>query len=209
MIRSEERIPKLRSRGRANRRNLLMAAERLLTGSNGTDVRFSDVFESAGGSRGSAYRIYIGMDDLMQDLAGEWVNNCVVYMNAVQPDTPFSTWQELSDFMVLHGAQYWRQSSETMRVLPRARSNSPASYKQALADLSQCVADMFERHFIMPEIDNWHGKLNFYAQLADLSYADSVRRFDGVTDERVREAQALCREYLSFHLPERLQVRQI
>ena len=100
-------------------------------------------------------------------------------------------------------------SWETLRVLPRARSNAPASYKQALAQLSHCIAGLFDRYFDMPEVENWHGKLNFYAQLADLNYADSLRRHNGITEDRVREAQALCREYLSFHLPERIPARQI
>ena len=77
MNRSEDRIPKLRTRGRANRDKLLRAAERQLAERHGKPLRFCDVFESAGVSRGSAYRIYIGIDDLMQDLAAEWIANSV------------------------------------------------------------------------------------------------------------------------------------
>ena len=69
MSRSEQRIPKLRTRGRENRRKLLAEAERMLLEDNGGSLKFSDIFEAAGVSRGSAYRIYINVDDLLQDLA--------------------------------------------------------------------------------------------------------------------------------------------
>ncbi|MFQ5609985.1 MAG: hypothetical protein ACE5F8_06920, partial [Woeseiaceae bacterium] len=123
------------------------------------------------------------------------------------PDGPIERWQDLSDLAILKAAEYWTRTTETLRVLPRARSNAPASYKQALAQLSHCIAGLFDRYFVMPEIENWYGKLNFYAQLADLSYADSLRRYDRITNGRVREAQGLCREYLSFHLPGRIPAR--
>ena len=61
----------------------------------------------------------------------------------------------------------------------------------------------------MPEIDNWYGKLNFYVQVADLTFSDSVRVGDRVTRDRLAEAQQLGRTYLAFHLPETLPLRQI
>ena len=48
MNRSEQRIPKLRTRGRENRRKLLAEAERLLLESGGDPLKFSAVFEAAG-----------------------------------------------------------------------------------------------------------------------------------------------------------------
>jgi AcrR family transcriptional regulator len=56
--RSDQRIPKLRTRGRTNRKKLLAVAQRLIEEHPGRPVRFSDVFEAANVSRGSAYRIY-------------------------------------------------------------------------------------------------------------------------------------------------------
>ena len=78
--RSDRRIPKLRTRGRANRDRLLTEAQRLIEEQGGKPVRFSDVFEAAGVSRGSAYRIYNGIDDLMQDLASTWINGFVAHL---------------------------------------------------------------------------------------------------------------------------------
>lgn len=202
MNRSEERIPKLRTRGRANRRKLLRQAERLLAENPGAELRFSDVFQSAGVSRGSAYRIYIGADDLMQDLASEWINNFVDYLSDVNPEHTPETWQQLSDFIVEKGAGYWTQTANTLRVMPRVRSDAPASYKQALRELSYCLEALFARFFAMPEIENWRGKLSFYTQLCDAVFSDAVRHDDRITPERRREAQILCRTYLSFHVPE-------
>ncbi|MDX1508236.1 MAG: TetR/AcrR family transcriptional regulator [Woeseiaceae bacterium] len=209
MNRSEHRIPKLRSRGRANRRRLLDEAERLIAASNGDSIRFSDVFESAGVSRGSAYRIYIGMDDLMQDLASEWISNFVDYLADMRPDTPPDTWQALSDRIMERGAEYWDRTSNTLRVMPRVRSNLPASYRQSLIELSHCLAEHFERYFVMPEVENWTGKLNFYVQVADLTFSDSVRVSNRVTRERLLQAQELGRTYLAFHLPESVPIRRL
>ena len=201
MNRSEQRIPKLRTRGRENRRKLLNVAERMLAESPGEVLRFSDVFESAGVSRGSAYRIYIGMDDLMQDLASEWINNFVAFVSEVQPEHTPENWQQLSDFIIEKGAGYWTQTADTLRVMPRVRSNAPASYKMALRELSQCLANLYDRFFLMPEIPNWTGKLSFYTQICDAVFSDAVRVDNRITDERMTEAQTLCRTYLSFHLP--------
>jgi len=207
--RSEDRIPKLRTRGRANRRKLLREAERLLLAEHhGEPLRFSDVFESAGVSRGSAYRIYIGIDDLMQDLATEWITNAVTFLNEVRPDQPPQTWQELSDFIIEKGRDYWAETAETLRVMPRLRSNAPETHKTALREFSRCLAAVFDRFFVIPEIENWAGKLSFYLQLCDVVFSDSVRIDDRVTDERVAEAQAICKTYLALHLPDRVPTRQ-
>jgi AcrR family transcriptional regulator len=202
MTRSEEKIPKLRSRGRANRRKLLQHAERLLAESNGGVVRFSDVFESAGVSRGSAYRIYIGMDDLMQDLAGEWISNFVDFLSSLEPEGSIGDWRRLSDYILARAAEYWMQTADSLRVMPRLRSNVPAAYRTAIGELSRCISDIFERFFDMPQIENWHGKMSFYVQVADLSFSDSIRLNSRITPERLSEAQCLCRRYLSLHLPD-------
>jgi AcrR family transcriptional regulator len=208
MIRSAERIPKLRTRGRENRRRLLREAERLLADSRKGQLRFSDVFESAGVSRGSAYRIYIGVDDLLQDLASEWISNFVVYLGELRPEHPPENWQQLSDFIIERATGYWIQTADTLRVMPRVRSNAPASYKTALRELSHCIAALFDRLFVMPEISNWTGKLSFYVQLADLVFSDSARIENRIKDQRMAEAKTLCRTYLAFHLPQWIPARQ-
>ncbi len=208
MNRSEQKIPKLRTRGRENRRKLLKTAEKLLAESHGDGLRFSDVFESAGVSRGSAYRIYIGIDDLMQDLASEWINNLVEYLSEVRPEHTPDSWHQLSDFIIEKGSAYWAETAETLRVMPRVRSNAPESYKDSLRELSHCVANLFDRFFFMPEISSWTGKLSFYTQLCDAVFSDAVRVDNQITVERMKEAQTLCRTYLSFHLPEWIPARR-
>ncbi len=208
MNRSEDRIPKLRTRGRANRRKLLREAERQLAEHHGEPLRFSDVFESAGVSRGSAYRIYISIDDLMQDLTTEWITNAVTFLSEVQPEQPPETWQQLSDFILEKGRDYWADTTETLRAMPRLRSNAPETYKTAVREFSQCLAAVFDRHFAMPEVENWNGVLSFYLQLSDAVFADSVRINNQVTDERLAEAQALCKTYLAFYLPDWVPTRR-
>lgn len=204
MSRSEKRIPRLRSRGRANREKLLREAERLLATNNGKSLRFSDVFESAGVSRGSAYRIYNGIDDLMQDLAGEWVSNFISYLSDIEPPEQPENWTVLSDFIVERGAAYWAETKTTLKVMPRIRSNSPSSYKSAVSDLSECLARLFEIHFEMPIVPRWKYRLAFYTQLCDINFSDAVRADGYINDERLAQAQTLCRTYLSFHLPEQV-----
>ena len=205
--RSVDQIPKLQTRGRANRRKLLREAERMLANSGGP-LRFRDVFESAGVSRGSAYRIYIGIDDLMEDVATEWVTNFVSYLNELQVEKSPATWQELSDFIVEKGRDYWAETADTLRVMPRLRSNVPETYKIAVRDVSQCLVDIFDRFFAIPEIENWNGKLTFYVLLCDLVFSDSVRIDRRVTDHRLAEAKELSKTYLAFHLPDRLPSRE-
>ena len=208
MTRSEQRIPKLRTRGRENRRKLLAEAERLLLDSGSDPLKFSKVFEAAGVSRGSAYRIYIGIDDLLQDLATEWINNFVEYLKSSDPGAQPETWGQLSDLIVRWAAAYWAETSDTMRVLPRIRSNAPASYNQAVHALSECLADIFDRYFVIPEVPGWSSRLAFFTQLCDISFSDAVRGEGHISEQRLIEAEALCRTYLAFHLPAWLPARK-
>lgn len=207
MNRSTQRIPKLRTRGRENRRKLLREAQRLLLESDGEPIKFSDVFEAAGVSRGSAYRIYIGMDDLMQDIATAWVNDFVEYLGDFDPASQPSDWQQLSDEIVAAGARYWDKTSDTLRLLPRIRSREPASYREAVRAMSKCLMDIFDRYFEMPDIPHWSHKLGFFTEICDTTFADAVRTERCISPTRLAEAQALCRTYLAFHLVERLPMR--
>lgn len=201
MTRSTKRIPKLRTRGRENRRKLLREAHRLMLEQTGEPLKFSDVFEAAGVSRGSAYRIYIGIDDLFQDIATEWVNNFVDYLRSGDPDVQPENWNQLSDFIVRRGAEYWSATSETLRLLPRLRSNEPASYRLAVQVMSKCLVEIFDRYFVVPEVPHWSHKLGFLTELCDITFADAVRTEGRISEQRVIEAQSIGRTYLAFHLP--------
>ena len=207
MIRSAEKIPRLRTRGRANRARMLREAERLLSAGDPEPLRFSDVFEAAGVSRGSAYRIYIGMDDLLQDLAGEWVHNFVDYLDEEMPEKQPASWMELSDYIVERAGRYWTETADTLKAMPRIRSSSQASHKAAVTALSECIAGLFDRHFIVPRIPDWQLKIGFYTQLCDVAFSDAVRTHGRIDSARVAEAQAVCRAQLSFYLPPDLPAR--
>ena len=202
VLRSEERIPRLRRRGRANRRRLLETAERLLSIPATDKLRFSDVFEAAGVSRGSAYRIYLGIDELLQDLAGEWLDNFVKHLDFSEPPALPEDWMSLSDFLVERAAVYWTSTDQTLRVLPRIRANVPDSHRRAQMELSRVIGGIFSRYFVLPAKGDSQSVLSFYVQLCDSTFSDSMRRDGRVTAERVTEAQALCRTYLSFYLPQ-------
>ena len=200
-MRSEERIPRLRSRGRANRRKLLETAERLLADPARKNLRFSDVFEAAGVSRGSAYRIYMGLDDLLHDLIAEWLNNFVDHLASTEPPLAPEDWMVLSDFLVERAAGYWKTTDTTLRILPRIRSNVPESHQQSQRALSRIIGEIFSRNFVLPAMEDWNAVLGFYVQICDATFSDSVRREGRITEQRLREAQALCRTYLAFYLP--------
>ena len=207
MSRSEQRIPKLRTRGRENRRKLLAEAERLLLMSDGSPLKFSDVFEAAGVSRGSAYRIYMGIDDLLQDLATEWLNNFVDYLKSSDLGTQPENWAQLSDFIVQRGAEYWAMTADTLRVMPRIRSNAPASYSLAVRTMSDCLSVLFNRYFVVPPMPGWLSKLAFFTQICDITFADAIRTEGHISEQRRIEAETLCRTYLAFHLPTWLPAR--
>lgn len=204
MSRSATRIPKLRTRGRENRRKLLREAQRLILERDGGALKFSDVFEAAGVSRGSAYRIYIGIDDLFQDIATQWVSNFVDFLRSGDPGKQPENWIQVSDYIVRRGAEYWGATSETLRVLPRIRSGEPESYRLAVSAMSQCIAEIFERYFVVPEVPNWSRKLGFFTEICDITFADAVRSEGRISEQRLTEAEILCRTYLAFHLPDRL-----
>ena len=208
MHRSVKRIPKLRSRGRENRRKLLIEAQRLMLDHDSDTLKFSDVFEAAGVSRGSAYRIYNGIEDLMQDIATAWVNNFVDFLGKIEPAAPPETWEQLSDLVVSEGADYWDRTSDTLRLLPRIRSREPAGYRRAVQAMSQGLVELFDRYFMVPEIPHWSHKLGFFTEIADLAFADAVRTEGRISEERLAEACTLCRTYLSFHLPDQLAQRR-
>lgn len=202
MNRSEQRIPKLRTRGRANRDKLLRRAEEMLAGNNGQALRFSEIFQSADVSRGSAYRIYNGIEDLMQDLAAEWVQNFEKHLAKINPEPRPETWMQLSDFIIESGREYWAATSNTLKVMPRIRSNAPASYKTAVHELGDCLKNLYARYFDIPDLPDWHHKLMFYTQLCDITFSDAARAEGSISDERLALAQMLCKTYLGEFLPE-------
>lgn len=210
MSRSVDKIPKLRARGRENRRKLLREAQRLMLEKHGEDtLKFSDVFEAAGVSRGSAYRIYDSIEDLFQDIATEWVINFVAFMRSSDPETRPEHWPELSEFVVRLGAIYWSATAETLRLLPRLRASQPGSYRLAVEAMSQVLVDIFDRYFIIPEIPHWSHKLGFLTELCDVTFADAVRTEGLISEERLKEAAKIGETYLSFHLPANLSARKI
>ncbi len=175
---------------------------------NGAPLKFSDVFEAAGVSRGSAYRIYIGIDDLLQDIATAWVNDFVEHLGKFDPENEPESWAHLSDSVIRTGAEYWDRTSDTLRLLPRIRSREPASYRKAVQAMSQCLVDIFDRYFVVPEIPHWSHKLGFYTEICDMTFADAVRTEGHISDERLDEAMMLCRTYLGIHLPGQLPARR-
>jgi AcrR family transcriptional regulator len=205
--RSDHRIPKLRTRGRANRQKMLTAAERVMEETGGKPIRFSDIFEAAGVSRGSAYRIYNGIDDLMQDLASAWINNFVAYLSSDEAVSGITTWKQLSDRLVDSTADYWRETEETLRILPRVRSNVPQSYKQAAKDMTRAIASIYERHFVIPDVPDWLAVVGMYTQIGDVVFSDAVRRDGQISEQRLFEAKTLCSTYLALYLPSSLPAR--
>ncbi len=209
MTRSIEKIPKLRSRGRENRRKLLREAQRLMLArrDNGS-LKFSDVFEAAGVSRGSAYRIYDGIDDLFHDIVTEWVRNFVDFLRSSEPGRQPENWMDLSDFVVRRGAEYWAATSDTLRILPRLRNRQPQSYRRAVQAMSQVLTDIFDRYFAMPDIPHWSHKLGFLTELCDITFADAIRTEGRISEQRIAEAATIGRAYLAFHLPAEIPARR-
>ena len=188
---------------------MLRIAERMLAENRGEALKFADVFHAAGVSRGSAYRIYNGVEDLLQDLAGEWLGNFVTYLSDIEFEEPPADWVALSDRIVERGARYWTDTAETLEVLPRVVSSMPETYGAAMKSLSECLDGLFSRYFEMPPIPGWQQKLAFYTQLGDAVYADALRLEGRIGEQRLVEAQALCRTYLAFHLPPDLPPRSL
>lgn len=180
----------------------------MLQPERGETLKFSDVFSAAGVSRGSAYRIYNGLEDLYRDIATEWVNNFVAFLRGSEPETTPDNWPELADFIVRQGALYWSMTAETLRLLPRLRANQPGSYRRALSAMSQVLVDIFDRYFIMPEVAHWSHKLGFLTELCDVVFADAVRTDGHISEERLQQASILGRTYLSFHLPAEIPARK-
>jgi len=183
-------------------------AQRLMHEKPGVELKFSDVFEAAGVSRGSAYRIYIGIDDLLQDIATEWVVNFGDYLRSGDPETPPESWVQLSDFIVQRGADYWTATADTMRLLPRLRASGPKSYRLAVRTVSAAAGEVLDRYFATPDVPDWSRRLGFFVELCDLTFADAVRIEGRISQKRVLEAQILGRTCLALDLPANLPRRQ-
>jgi len=140
-------------------------------------------------------------------VATEWLNNFVDFLKSSDPGAQPENWARLSDYIVRRGAVYWASTSDTLKVLPRIRSNEPESYKKAVRTMSDCMAILFDRYFVIPDVPDWHSKLSFFTQICDITFADAVRHDGYVSEERRAEAELLCRTYLALHLPTWLPTR--
>ncbi len=205
--RSGDRIPKLRTRGRANRQKLLDVAQQLLSERRGEPLRFREVFETADISRGSAYRIYDGIQDLLQDLATDWLFGFARFLRRNKPPTGLDDWRELSDHILATAAVHWMATVEILVVVPRAPTYATEYYKTGVRDVVTTVAETFDSHFEMSKVPKWLTVLSLYLQIGDTIFADAVRQEGTISDACLAETQRLCATYLSYHLPDTLTPR--
>lgn len=183
-------------------------AQRLMLKQPGVPLKFSDVFDAAGVSRGSAYRIYIGIDDLLQDIATEWVINFGDYLRSGDPETQPESWVQLSDFIIQRGAEYWSTTADTMRLLPRLRASGPENYRLAVCTIGAAAGSVLDRYFVIPDVPGWSRRLGFFVEMCDLTFANAVRLEGRISKKRVLEAQILGRTCLALDLPTVLPKRQ-
>ena len=104
-------------------------------------------------------------------------------------------------------ADYWGETADTLQVLPRIRSSALSSHSAAVRAVGDCMADIFDRFFVVPEVPGWCGKMAFYTQICDITFADAVRGEGHISEQRVTEAATLARTYLAFYLPTWLPAR--
>lgn len=188
---------------------MLREGQRLLLESTDIDaVSFRDVFEAAGVSRGSAYRIYIGLDDLLQDIATDWVVNFADFLRGGTPEKPPENWQQIVEFIIRRGAEYWSSTADTLRLLPRLRTSGPASYRLAVQTMSNCIESLFERFCELPDIPQWSQKLGFFTELCDTAFSDAVRNEGAISEQRLQQIVVLGQTYLGFFLPVDLPLRK-
>jgi len=205
--RSSGRIPNLKTRGRINRHKLLKAATELLRERRENAFRFNDVFKAAGVSRGSAYRIYNGLDDLMQDVTCEWIAGFIISIRAAHENVHPATWQELVDTMIESSARGWVASAGTLIALPRYHCVVPESYQDSIRELMQVFAELFNKFFDVPYVPGWFSVLGIGMQLSDVVFANAMRREGVISEHSIVEAQRVSRTYLAMHLPETIPVR--
>jgi len=109
---------------------------------------------------------------------------------------------------VRRGAEYWAATSDTLKLLPRLRSEKAGAYRLAVEAMSKVLVDIFDRHFVVPDVPHWSHKLGFLTELCDVAFADAIRTEGHISEKRLVEAETLGRTYLAFHLPADLPAQQ-
>lgn len=198
------RIPQ-REPGRIRFKKLLEAFDQLLVEKPVQEVGLYDISKRAKVPPASVYHFFPGKEAALIALARVH-HEALEEISFTKPQTPPSSWQELSRHKVEETARYYNQNPSAMRLF--FGSNISAEVRNAdvgqYARLVEGRRDILALYFKISSVDNLDQRLFTYYGIIDGVFSLAYAREGQISDEYVRESHTAGIAYLRCFLPEQL-----
>ena len=193
----------MRARGKARREKLLDAASELLSGHTSEELTYKDIYRHAGVPPGSAYHFFDNIEDVFDGLLERF--SLELYDLLVEPfqSEEIPNWMTLANKLVERGVDYYDRNPAARQTLMQPKQPQ-GRVSEADTRSGVAVQEIFNRYFILPEMNNPTRVFTFFTKFVNLIFSVSVTQHGTITEEMCEEAQTAGNGYLKMHLPEKL-----
>ncbi|GLK86134.1 TetR/AcrR family transcriptional regulator [Ancylobacter defluvii] len=202
------KTPVRRRRGQIRLKALIEATDALLQEHDVSEVGLYQIAEQAGVPPASIYHFFPNKEAALVALAEDYLERLVA-RSIEAPPSPPANWQELIGWRIRTSARFYNEHVPLMRLFLGASISAEVRQRDMAGTLavSRTRAEMFDRHFVMPPIKDWIGKLATSLAIADGIWALSYSQNQSITDESIEEGVRAVTAYLRCYLPEWIEPR--
>lgn len=194
------------AKGRERRDHLVQAAKDLLASHDLPEISMRDIAERAGIPSGSAYHFFDGPAEVFAELARRFGDALSARILTAYSGPALESWHTLYRAAALRGIELYREEPAYCPLI--LGSNTTSAIKSADRDsdfaLSGQVADLIDRHFVLPPLDMREERFFRSIVIVDLFLCLSYQRHGRLEPELVEDGIAAALAYLRQFIPDRL-----
>ncbi len=193
----------VQARGVARRRMLLDAARELLMEVPIEELTFGQIATKAGVPEGSAYHFYANKYDLLSSLAVELSGQFLEAYQEPIDDGTITTWHDLADLVIDRSADIYAVDHAAVQIFLGGKTPPEIGMVDTgnVKRLSAVVIELFERYFVLPEIERVDNVFYYFVNLTDLMLSMSVIEHGEITPYMLEESKRAGKGYLRTYLP--------
>jgi AcrR family transcriptional regulator len=193
----------VQQRGNKRRSKLLASAEKLLETTAVEQLSFRQIAKHADVPEGSAYHFFANKYDLLTALATNLAERFSEVYKRPIPAEHIHSWHELADWFVERAAEMYSSNPAATQIWLGGRIPPQVKLADRIGDraVSDVIHEVFDQHFLLPELPRKRDIFFFYMELADVILSLSVIEQGSITPPMLEEAKRAGRGYLATYLP--------
>lgn len=196
-------------RGRLRRATLLATGRDLLQTRELDQISLTDVADSAGIPRSSAYHFFADVDALYTALADVIQDELLAHMRK-RTFEECDDWQTIVREFTSTGAGFFNGDRASIQLLlgPKAPPEIKLNNRRSDFDIGEALRQVIGARFVLPEMPDAR-EIFFHAiEIADLFFTLSIISDGYITPRFDAEATAATTAYLQLYIPPRLAKRE-